>query len=545
MPLQHPFQCIQTVRDVGPDHASYIVAAAGPLISVFDSMSGSVMSSWCSATPQATIDHLSSDDASSISEPQAKRRKVAPTQERNGVEEDAQDNASGIEGQPQTQTSTTTSTQQQRPQQRLNVILLAAASSGGYFAAVTGEDKCVRVFQVQHNGTLCHLSHRCMPKRPSSIRLCNGDQSILVADKFGDVFLLPLHYTPGKDDILPLDDGEGLQASTAATAEVATKSRQPAATNLTVHTKGNLRALEQQREQAAKEQNKKTKYYTFPHALLLGHVSMITDIEYVTLAEGTSKRSYLISADRDEHIRVSRGIPQTHIIEGYCFGHEAFVNRLCVPSWDQRTLISGGGDDYLLVWDWLDGRIRQRLNLRTDDEETVLGPVTGLWAVPFAGQPIPLLRQKAAGAILVALERCSALRVFLYTHSKQLIPQPPVTLGGSALSLTLLRDAGSVLVSIDDLPSDDESTAPSSSSRNSSTGQKLVEVLEPSYQAEHLRWATRESETVDVMRAQGSLPILVSEDEKTRHGERKAIDDLLYSASSLKKGVGSLPEAMH
>lgn len=64
-------------------------------------------------------------------------------------------------------------------------------------------------------------------------------------------------------------------------------------------------------------------------------------------------REYIITADRDEHIRVSRGIPQAHVIEGYCLGHEEFVSRLCVaPGGREDILISGGGDDYLLVWDW-------------------------------------------------------------------------------------------------------------------------------------------------------------------------------------------------
>lgn len=54
----------------------------------------------------------------------------------------------------------------------------------------------------------------------------------------------------------------------------------------------------------------------FEHKLLLGHVSMLTDIALVVL----NGRNYIITADRDEHIRISRGIPQSHIIEGFCLG---------------------------------------------------------------------------------------------------------------------------------------------------------------------------------------------------------------------------------
>lgn len=242
-----------------------------------------------------------------------------------------------------------------------------------------------------------------MPKRPSSLRLCNNDSTILVADKFGDVFSIPLHYDKEKDVVAPK-----LPAENQAV-------RQPAATSLTVHTKGNLRALEQQREQAAKEQIKARKSYTFPHTLLLGHVSMITDIEYITLDVGSKKRSYLLSADRDEHIRVSRGLPQTHLIEGYCFGHESFVNRLCVPSWDRTILISGGGDDFLLVWDWLENKVRQRIDLKSVEatKEQSLGPVTGIWAIDFSGHPIPLLKEVAMGAVIVSFERYVFDNLFL------------------------------------------------------------------------------------------------------------------------------------
>ena len=85
----------------------------------------------------------------------------------------------------------------------------------------------------------------------------------------------------------------------------------------------------------------------FKHELLLGHVSMLTDIASATVGS----RSYIVTADRDEHIRVSRGIPQAHIIEGFCQGHEEFVSRLCFTK--SRHLVSGGGDAYLYVWDWL------------------------------------------------------------------------------------------------------------------------------------------------------------------------------------------------
>jgi tRNA (guanine-N(7)-)-methyltransferase subunit TRM82 len=143
-----------------------------------------------------------------------------------------------------------------------------------------------------------------------------------------------------------------------------------------VHTKRNLKALEDQqislarREAALAEQAAGGSRPQFEHTLLLGHVSMLTAIcvSTATTTAGTGTdgdakktREYIITADRDEHIRVSRGMPQAHVIEGFCLGHEDFVSRLCVaPGGKTEVLISGGGDDYLFVWDWLHGRLLGR-----------------------------------------------------------------------------------------------------------------------------------------------------------------------------------------
>ena len=94
---------------------------------------------------------------------------------------------------------------------------------------------------------------------------------------------------------------------------------------------------------------------------MLGHVSMLTDLTLV--ASGT--RNYIITADKDEHIRVSRDIPQTHVIEGFCLGHTDFISRLCVPKERPDLLISGGGDDELFIWEWESGRLVSKEDLKS------------------------------------------------------------------------------------------------------------------------------------------------------------------------------------
>jgi tRNA (guanine-N(7)-)-methyltransferase subunit TRM82 len=201
-----------------------------------------------------------------------------------------------------------------------------------------------------------------MPKKPSAIALATGQDTILSADKFGDVYALPLFGTPemGEDA-----SNDGLNNETNQKPFV------PSANHLTVHTKKNQQALKNQQKAAIIAVEKKS--LRFEHQLLLGHVSMLTDMAHVTLKKdgfGSSKtRSYILTADRDEHIRVSRGLPQTHITEGYCLGHSQFISKICVPRWKPECLISGGGDDYLLVWDWLSGAVRQQVELRTIVED--------------------------------------------------------------------------------------------------------------------------------------------------------------------------------
>lgn len=186
-----------------------------------------------------------------------------------------------------------------------------------------------------------------MSRRPCSITLTDDDSTILCADKFGDVYALPLLPSPEEEDL-----------DTAEIEQPEQYDYAPAATVLTVHSGRNRKTLEEQLKQKAKGKVRSKEPMTFKHELLLGHVSMLTDIAFAKV----NNRNYIITADRDEHIRVSRGQPQAHIIEGFCFGHEAFVSRLCLTT--SGLLVSGGGDGALFVWDWQSYRMIERIEIR-------------------------------------------------------------------------------------------------------------------------------------------------------------------------------------
>ncbi|RVD81382.1 uncharacterized protein DFL_009248 [Arthrobotrys flagrans] len=175
--------------------------------------------------------------------------------------------------------------------------------SGNLLAVTTLEDKTLRLLNLE---TLEVVKEWVLQKRPSAITLTPA--AILVGDKFGDVFSYKI---PTPSEI---------------------------------------------------EENSEGK-------LLLGHVSLLTTLTTATSPPSSQQigssgdvKKYIITADRDEHIRITN-YPLTHVIHGFCLGHTAFVNRLLATK--DNLLVSGGGDDWLGLWDWKGGNLLQRVDIRT------------------------------------------------------------------------------------------------------------------------------------------------------------------------------------
>ncbi|KAK4205311.1 hypothetical protein QBC40DRAFT_50703 [Triangularia verruculosa] len=252
------------------------------------------------------------------------------------------------------------------PNEKPFINCLITTTDGSHVIATTGSDKTIWVFEHDGSGNLKEISQRAMPKRPCSITLTTDQKTILSADKFGDVYALPL--IPSAEPSLP-PTLQSLPSRSATPASVPVPFK-PQANDKTVHTKRNLKALENQKIsmelslKAAADKSAEETQPAFEHTLLLGHVSMLTAI---TVAPGVGQtgepREWIITADRDEHIRVSRGIPQAYFIEGFCLGHEDFVSRLCVVPNHPELLLSAGGDDDLFLWNWKEQKLLQRVNL--------------------------------------------------------------------------------------------------------------------------------------------------------------------------------------
>lgn len=379
MSVNIPYQCIQVCGSV-------LCAARGGLIHTFSLHDGSHCYTWRhpnvspqgdEPVPSAQVGYGPSQTVSGAetasATPPAKRRKVETEN-----------------GQDEPLTLKHHSNKSIKSSYQLSdwpmVTLMAATKDGRHLVAVTGHDKNIWVFSHDGNGILEQLSQRTMPKRPCSIIINPLGDLIISGDKFGDIYSVPL--------IEPeIKAAETLSAPAATNpAEQGTPYRNPtghpqalipAANALTVHTQRNMRALaHQQKHTALKKASEEPAAPSFQHSLLLGHVSMLTQ---VITGHDSDGRTYILSADRDEHIRVSRGPPHAHIIESFCQGHAEFVSRLSIPPAYPNLLISGGGDEDIFLWNWKKGELLARTTLlqyvRTVNPEVDKLAVTKITAV--------------------------------------------------------------------------------------------------------------------------------------------------------------------
>lgn len=77
-----------------------------------------------------------------------------------------------------------------------------------------------------------------------------------------------------------------------------------------------------------------------PEDCLMGHLSMLLDIAFVRTQENDE---YLLTADRDEKIRLSR-YPNAYNIQGYCLGHAEFVSHVKLINSNHILSASGDGE---------------------------------------------------------------------------------------------------------------------------------------------------------------------------------------------------------
>ncbi|KAL2757466.1 hypothetical protein ACRALDRAFT_1068045 [Sodiomyces alcalophilus JCM 7366] len=306
---------------------------------------------------------------------------------------------------------------------------MAVTSTGSHLVATSGHDKTIWVFEHDGNGTLTQLSQRPMPKRPNAVLITADDKSILCADKFGDVYILPV--------IASLDGStaDTTPSRSTPTPAAAQKSRKPEGTNLTVHSQRNLKALQQQLLWAAKaekeaQEGTHSDRPTFEHSLIIGHVSLLTAMCFAQ----KDARRYIITADRDEHIRVSRYMPQTHVIEGFCLGHKHFVTGLAIPPARPDLLVSGGGDDELFVWDWEQSRLLGKFDLLVHVKGVT--PEASKIAVTHLSSTTIQFGDKETPFLFAICEGVPAIFILRITDESSIVHVQTLSCPGAPLDLT-------------------------------------------------------------------------------------------------------------
>ncbi|KAF5336721.1 hypothetical protein D9758_015084 [Tetrapyrgos nigripes] len=254
--------------------------------------------------------------------------------------------------------------------------------------ATLADDKLLKIWKLDG---LELLHERELPKRPTSTVFTDDGQTIVVADKFGDVFSYPLHPepTPSKETQPEATSERNPQADPEHTRQPepskSTSGSVAEPSNTTTDLNPDPTSSQPSQSQNSKDPNpepepepepKKAKRRRKPkgpkkpenppvprdslvsHAatsgtLILGHTSLLIAC---LLAKDEKGLNYIVTSDRDEHIRVS-WYPQGYVIESYCLGSTQFISALHIPSFQPSVLISGGGDKSLMVWDWLSGKL--------------------------------------------------------------------------------------------------------------------------------------------------------------------------------------------
>ncbi|KAI1382227.1 hypothetical protein F4677DRAFT_440027 [Hypoxylon crocopeplum] len=435
--------------------SSILCAAKGTSIHTFDLEAGpSFLSSWTHPlTRQAGNDKPSAQEGQNLDEqetdqPPSKKRKLDSGGKPNVEGETSQGDSKAVEAEANGNGQKKPKSERRGQQAELPfVILITATEDGSHVVAVTGQDKTLWVFEHDGKGTLKELSQRVVPKRPSSINITADGNTILSADKFGDVYSLPL---------IPQPTTEQTPSTPTTPSPAPASAFKPAANRFTVHSKRNLRALEEQERLllARAKDSAQREVPVFAHEPALGHVSMITALA-LAAHDG---RAYIITADRDEHIRVSRGPPQAHVVEAYCLGHEAFVGALSVAAARPGMLVSGGGDDELFVWEWRAGRLLGKTDL--------LGLVRGLVSDASKIAVSRLYSYDAGGRcyVLAICELVPAIFVFELLQDNALEHVQTLDLPGIPLDATVFsrsEESPRLVVAIDHLRSEAEGTAES------------------------------------------------------------------------------------
>ncbi len=157
--MKHPFQRLLVCSNQIPSPNRCLLAAAGPSIYSFSLEDGRLLSTWSQEHPNKVPDNLNKSGGEGAAERDVPSSPKQEHEEAIGQKRklsqhfhSTEDNATEERPSKSTKTSPTLSAP--------DVIRLISTNSGRHVVAVTGHDKCIRVFELQSYGVLKLLSER-------------------------------------------------------------------------------------------------------------------------------------------------------------------------------------------------------------------------------------------------------------------------------------------------------------------------------------------------------------------------------------------------
>lgn len=262
----------------------------------------------------------------------------------------------------------------------------------------TDNDKAVVVFKLDlsnSSNVLKLVKRQPFPKRPSAVCTSYDDSSVIIADKFGDVYAIPLNeptIIENDKDLIPI----------------------------------------------------------------LGHVSMLTCVQSAIDENG---KQVVLTADRDEHIRVSY-YPKSFVVKKWLFGHREFVSCFLIPQWcDGKVLVSAGGDSFIKTWNWqAEGELKESIST-IDISHLVEGKLNEKHLTPEkfqneAGDQLEycishLVSLAKSKQIAVVFERIPSVFVFDLTNSGELSFNKEYQVSNDIITATASQDK--LILSLDSM----------------------------------------------------------------------------------------------
>ena len=230
---------------------------------------------------------------------------------------------------------------------------VAAVCEDETLMAICDCEKNLYLFEISSSvpfklsGVPMHLA-----KTATSVKFTDfpSERTLLLADKFGDVLRFQM--------------GEEFE-------RWARESRKDSK-SLSIHTKGGVKRTAEEAEET-EEPEKEDGGSEAHHCTIIGHISMITDLQVLPLSSSALKGGLIVTCDRDEKVRLTRA-DRPERIHSFGMAHREFVGTLAVCT-EGKRIYSAGGDNFVAEWQ-IEGEADEKLVLKSKIAIAIEGAFT-------------------------------------------------------------------------------------------------------------------------------------------------------------------------